>query len=144
MRRGVPASGAARALGLELDAFRARLPELVRRGFPEADPTTDLFDPVAIDRWKDLAWAEREDPKRVYVVGYGAYVKIGYSERPVWERIAALQTGSPEKIQVYGIINGTKETERQLHTRFAAYRLEGEWFRLSDEIRDWIKGRCEP
>jgi hypothetical protein len=55
-RRGVPANAAARLIGLEIDAFRARLPELVRRGFPEADPTTDLFDPIAIDRWCDARY----------------------------------------------------------------------------------------
>lgn len=51
--RGVSASAAARQLGQTLDEFRSSLPELLRRGFPEADPTTKLFDPVAIDRWCD-------------------------------------------------------------------------------------------
>lgn len=53
VRRGVPASAAARQIGQTLEQFQASLPDLLRRGFPEADPTTRLFDPVAIDRWCD-------------------------------------------------------------------------------------------
>jgi hypothetical protein len=39
-------------MGLSLGAFREALPELVSRGFPEADETTGNFDLDAIDAWR--------------------------------------------------------------------------------------------
>jgi hypothetical protein len=41
--RDVPPAKAARRLHLSLDEFRTKLPELVGRGFPPADPTTACF-----------------------------------------------------------------------------------------------------
>ncbi len=49
--RDIPAAKAARRLHLSLDEFRAKLPELVRRGFPPSDPTTGMFYLPAIDQW---------------------------------------------------------------------------------------------
>src|SRR5262249_9045055 len=51
--RDVPASKAARRMHLSLEEFRAKLPELLRRGFPPADPTTGMFFLPAIDRWME-------------------------------------------------------------------------------------------
>jgi hypothetical protein len=48
----VPPVTAARRMGLSLDAFRDALPELVARGFPQADETTGNFDLDAIDTWR--------------------------------------------------------------------------------------------
>jgi len=38
---------------LSLDEFRAMLPELLKRGFPPADPTTGMFYLPAIDKWME-------------------------------------------------------------------------------------------
>jgi hypothetical protein len=48
----VPPITAARRMGLSLDAFREALPDLVLRGFPQADETTGNFDLDAIDTWR--------------------------------------------------------------------------------------------
>ncbi|WP_257164632.1 hypothetical protein [Bradyrhizobium sp. SRS-191] len=48
----VPAEKAARRLHLTEAQFREKLPELLARGFPAADPTTGMFDLEAIDRWR--------------------------------------------------------------------------------------------
>jgi hypothetical protein len=48
----VPPVTAARRMGLSLDAFRDALPELIARGFPQADETTGNFDLDAIDTWR--------------------------------------------------------------------------------------------
>lgn len=48
----VPASKAARRLGLTPAEFAAKLPELMARGFPVTDPTTGLYDLDAIDLWR--------------------------------------------------------------------------------------------
>jgi hypothetical protein len=47
----IPADKAARRLHLTSGEFRERLPELLRRGFPPADPTTGMFFLPAIDKW---------------------------------------------------------------------------------------------
>jgi hypothetical protein len=49
--RDVPAEKAARRLHLTPADFQVKLPELVARGFPRADPTTGMFDLTAIDEW---------------------------------------------------------------------------------------------
>jgi hypothetical protein len=48
----VPPGKAARRLHLTLDEFTTRLPNLLARGFPPADPDTGMFDLDAIDLWR--------------------------------------------------------------------------------------------
>jgi hypothetical protein len=65
--RDIPAIKAARRMHLSLEAFRAKLPELLSRGFPSADPTTGMYFLPAIDKWMEArtsltaATAERDD-----------------------------------------------------------------------------------
>jgi hypothetical protein len=51
--RDVPAEAAARHLGLMIADFNAKLPNLIARGFPRADPDTGNYDLHAIDKWCD-------------------------------------------------------------------------------------------
>jgi hypothetical protein len=51
--RDVPLEVAARRLGKARAELEAVLPDLLARGFPQADPTTGNFDLAAIDRWCD-------------------------------------------------------------------------------------------
>ena len=51
--RDVPLQVAARRLGKTRAELEAVLPDLLARGFPQADPTTGNFDLAAIDRWCD-------------------------------------------------------------------------------------------
>lgn len=48
----VPAGAAARRLGLSEAAFRAKLPELLAAGFPEANAVTGNWCVEAIDAWR--------------------------------------------------------------------------------------------
>lgn len=50
--RDVPASAAARRMGLSEAEFEQFLPILLARGFPGPDPTTGRFDLDAIDEWR--------------------------------------------------------------------------------------------
>jgi len=50
--RDVPPLTAARRLGVDLKEFNQILPNLLARGFPEADPDTGNFDLDAIDAWR--------------------------------------------------------------------------------------------
>ena len=55
-------------------------------------------------------------------------IKIGYSYDPV-KRFGSLSTGSPIALELLGVMEGTRATERDLHQRFRRHRMHGEWFR---------------
>ncbi|MHC2250944.1 hypothetical protein ACVILK_000636 [Bradyrhizobium embrapense] len=50
----VPPEKAARRLHLTLDRFNELLPNLLKRGFPPADPDTGMYSLEAIDEWRKL------------------------------------------------------------------------------------------
>ena len=76
----------------------------------------------------------------IYFVGYGQFVKIGFAT-DLALRLTALQVSTPHPLKVYLKIEGTLEDEKALHRQFAAYRIRGEWFRRSSEIKAWIVER---
>ena len=56
-------------------------------------------------------------------------VKIGYTDKAPYKRLASLQTGNPYLLQIIAIANGDRDTETYLHRRFSADRMVGEWFK---------------
>ena len=64
-------------------------------------------------------------------------IKIGYSKNPQ-KRISGLQTASPEKLIQLAVLNGKRELEQAIHLRFGYLRENGEWFRATDELFEWI------
>jgi hypothetical protein len=78
------------------------------------------------------------DGSSVYFAQAGNRIKIGWS-RNVAQRITQLQTGNPEPVQLLATTPGARTLERQLHTRFAAARLTGEWFQNTPEIHTYIQ-----
>ena len=64
-------------------------------------------------------------------------VKIGYTRQGTYNRLAALQTGCPAPLKVYGRFPGTYDDERRLHEAFASLRIHGEWFRLEGKLLDF-------
>jgi hypothetical protein len=76
---------------------------------------------------------------RVYFVGFNCYVKIGHTSGLLTRtRMASLQTGCPEPLQLYYEVAGGIELEAELHKKFATDRLLGEWFQYSKAIQEWI------
>jgi len=69
--------------------------------------------------------------------GIDGPIKIGTTD-DINKRIATLQTGSPHKLRLIGVIEGDQEKERQLHNFFSAYRLTGEWFAPDKMMFDYI------
>lgn len=62
--------------------------------------------------------------------------KIGITRGSVEKRIKSLQTGNPNEIVLvhkYQTKNYLK-VEKWMHRKYAEYRLEGEWFNLTDEL----------
>ena len=49
-----------------------------------------------------------------------------------------MQTGNPEPMMLLGELPGGRADEADLHRRFRSFRVRGEWFRYSDELRAFI------
>ena len=66
-----------------------------------------------------------------YLVGAegSPLVKIGYTGGVPLKRLASLQTGQPMALSLLWSI--PVDIEDELHERFAAYRVRGEWFDLT-------------
>jgi hypothetical protein len=79
----------------------------------------------------------------IYFVRSGDAVKIGYADQPD-KRIPTLRTANPNALVVLGVMDGTMTDEQELHQRFAAHRLRGEWFVLCDEIIEFIERSARP
>jgi hypothetical protein len=73
----------------------------------------------------------------IYFAGFGNYVKIGRSGY-VDGRIKELQTGSPEKIELYFVLAEDRIGEHDFHRKFSDLRLNGEWFRREGALADFI------
>ena len=92
---------------------------------------------------KDMKADTSKSGHLVYFVGslvYG-WVKIGYTKN-IQTRMCDIQVGCPFPIELLHTISTTPENARKLeksmHRQFKGYRLHGEWFKLSDEIRQYI------
>lgn len=59
--------------------------------------------------------------------------KIGYSKDP-YKRVLQLQTSNPFRLELESVLEGDLEYESFIHRYFKKYRLQGEWFKLNDEI----------
>ena len=76
----------------------------------------------------------------IYFIRSGRRVKIGYAADP-YKRIRELQTGSSHELELLGFIPGSYETETLMHGYFEPYHIRAEWFRLSQEVKLFIKHR---
>lgn len=71
----------------------------------------------------------------VYFVASGEFVKIGFTSKPMAERIKYLQTGNPHKIeQLYAVLNVECSFEKCLHRLLAGARFREEWFAAEKEL----------
>lgn len=62
--------------------------------------------------------------------------KIGMTANSPEKRLSELQSSTPDKLILYGVISSVtpRELEKSMHNRFDYCRLQGEWFALSEEI----------
>lgn len=65
------------------------------------------------------------------------HIKIGMA-RDVSRRVRDLQAGSPDILDVLGVISERLFGETDLHRRFKADRLHGEWFRETPDLLSFI------
>jgi len=69
-------------------------------------------------------------------------VKIGYTQKAPDKRLRQLQTSNHKKLEITYTINGDISKEKGLHRKFNKYRLSGEWFSLSEEIKIFMRTNC--
>lgn len=73
----------------------------------------------------DLYFIETECAERHIKIGIAANAKA---------RLNKLQMCCPYKLNILAVIPGKSHMEKELHQRFVADRLHGEWFRRSDAL----------
>lgn len=73
--------------------------------------------------------------RRVYFIQAeeGGPIKIGVAQDPP-KRLAEIQRTCPQKLRILATVPGGAPRERELHSKFADYRLHGEWFQPSNEL----------
>lgn len=71
----------------------------------------------------------RREGGYVYLIqeGEDGPVKIGWAKNPA-TRLEDFQTGNSRELRIVASFPGGINDERELHKRFAAHRLRGEWF----------------
>jgi hypothetical protein len=80
--------------------------------------------------------ARRDGPGWIYYVKTDGHYKIGYATN-----VAARMKAYPPTSVLLAQHRGTMKDERDIHQRFAAYRVAGrEWFRISPELDQYIDG----
>ena len=70
-------------------------------------------------------------------------VKIGFTTKPIKQRIMRLQVSSPEKLVLLGYIKGSIEQEKKLHERFTNLKLHNEWYEPGDNLLKVVRELCE-
>jgi hypothetical protein len=65
-------------------------------------------------------------------------VKIGWTSGDPRKRLSALQSGSPQRLELLGVIAGGPDVEQRLHAFNAPWRVGGEWFRVTSDLIDEI------
>lgn len=69
----------------------------------------------------------------IYVLRYGALLKIGYSS-DLARRVDNIIASIPGEVTFVGHMPGDRDVEAHLHDRFADARFSGEWFQSTPEL----------
>lgn len=75
------------------------------------------------------------------------FIKIGYTTcaASLRRRFSSIQTGSPDKLQIIGIINDVdEEYEAYLHVMFKQHNVRGEWFEPHKDLLQFISENSLP
>jgi len=84
--------------------------------------------------------------EKIYFARAGADgpIKIGVTGGDPARRIAAISTGCPWPVSLIAVRVGSSQHEEFLHRKFAAHRLNGEWFSPAEELLNLIDGLQDP
>jgi hypothetical protein len=108
--------------------------------FKVASIVADMVDTNATvpETWEiEYREQRRREYNVVYFIRHGQHIKIGVTTQTAERRIAGMQL-PPGAHLVAKIPGADGETEKQLHRRFAASRVKGEWFTSTPELEALI------
>lgn len=75
----------------------------------------------------------------VYFIQSAKFVKIGFTHGDPLERLAVLQTGNPIAMSLMAVVpDALPQLEGAFHAEFLGDRHNGEWFRLTPDLRKTI------
>jgi Meiotically up-regulated gene 113 len=86
-------------------------------------------------------------PGRVYFVGANendAPIKIGFTTGSADDRRRQLQTGHPLPLVLWAVLDADFRYERKIHDRFRASRLQGEWFKRTPDLLEFMATCARP
>jgi hypothetical protein len=129
--RSVPMSGVYGAIEkcMASDCGVAKMGPVYESILAAAMSTRQIFDGVK---------KKREDVASVYFIRReDGLVKIGYSCDPT-KRLSQLKQQHQCGMTMLATIKGARRREKELHTRFAAHRAQGEWFFASKDLMEFI------
>lgn len=134
--------GACRVMGNRMAFLREDVIEILASQGAETELlTTNLFPPPPPAAPQPRPSIHAPKQGYIYVIDCDGFIKIGYSTDPRG-RLSNLRVSSPLEITVLRVIEGTVADERELHNRFAAQRVRGEWFKREGELAEWIEAGC--
>lgn len=64
----------------------------------------------------------------------GCYLKIGYTGRPIEQRLRDIRAGSPYDVVLLGTMSGTRTEEKALLASFRGSHHRAEWFHYDPSI----------
>lgn len=71
----------------------------------------------------------------VYFIDCKDMTKIGFTTKPVHERVETWLCGNPFEMTIFALMPGEMSDERELHIKFKRAHAKGEWFKFSIEER---------
>lgn len=93
-----------------------------------------VFDMASLGKRQQLAVPQGY----VYFIQDDDLIKIGYSASPN-QRLRTLQASHSQTLSLVAFFPALPEQESELHRRFQALRVAGEWFRFEDPVKTFIE-----
>ena len=100
----------------------------------------ETHDGICIDCWNHRTRCRKG---HIYIAKYNGLYKIGMTER-LQRRLETLNRLGPHTLVLAIPGDCIRPLERQLHKRFAAQRVRGEYFRLTESDLDELRQLSHP
>lgn len=71
----------------------------------------------------------------VYLIDCAGHTKVGFTARPIYERIETWACGNPFDFEIFALMPGDLALEHEMHLKFNRFRTKGEWFKLPPDER---------
>lgn len=135
--------GACRIMGNRMVLLPPDVVVIMRAAKPgvTVDDVKDWLSADAQELLQEAIWQDHSPPTGVvYFVRSGDTIKIGFTS-DLAGRLAKLKTGMAHDPEVMLTIPARPSLEPYFHQKFAKHRINREWFRDAEEIREFIGRR---